>query len=279
MNFKIVTLIGLMLIVMCGCTKAGENKMNVDLSELKQIPQEKWDKLAQKKIYFGHQSVGYDIIDGVNDLVPDVLDIPLAVMETKNAGDFENPIFAHSGVGTNSRPFFKCDEFKDNLNQGIGKQIDFAILKFCWADFKRDTDVNKVFNYYVKTMVSLETVYPEAKFIYVTTPLMVPQSPYSLKGIAKVILRKKYLGQELENLKRDEFNNKLREYCESSNRTLFDLEKIETTYPNGDRYVYKRSSLELPALIPEYTDDGGHPNELSRKIIAKELFKLLVSNF
>jgi lysophospholipase L1-like esterase len=105
---------------------------------------------------------------------------------------------------------------------------------------------------------------------------MVPQKPWSIKGIVKRILGYKYLGQESENIKRHKFNNMLREYCRERGKTLFDLEKFETQYPDDTHYVYRRGGLKIPALIPEYTDDGGHPNELGRKIIAKELLKLLI---
>ena len=275
MKIKVLVM-AISLAFVFGC-KGGEMKdLKADLSELKNIPQEQWGKLANKKIYFGHQSVGYDIIDGINDIIREFPNINLNVKKTKDANDFDNPIFAHSGVGQNKDPLFKCNDFKKNIESGIGDKVDIAFFKYCWADVQKDTEVEQILEYYFDATSFLETKYPDVRFIYVTIPLMVPQSPLSLKGIVKRMLGRTYLGQEEENIKRSRFNELLREKCKD--KILFDLENIETTYPDGERYIVKRGNLRYLSLIPEYTDDGGHPNELSRKIIAKELLKLIVSN-
>ncbi len=39
------------------------------LPSIKGVPAETWQKLSQKKIYFGHQSVGNNIIDGIKDIM------------------------------------------------------------------------------------------------------------------------------------------------------------------------------------------------------------------
>ena len=41
----------------------------VSLPSIKDVPAEKWQELSQKKIYFGHQSLGNNIITGIQDLM------------------------------------------------------------------------------------------------------------------------------------------------------------------------------------------------------------------
>ena len=41
----------------------------VSFPSIKDVPAEKWKRLSQKKIYFGHQSVGNNIINGIEDLM------------------------------------------------------------------------------------------------------------------------------------------------------------------------------------------------------------------
>jgi len=275
-NKFLLVIIFIILLYACEYKKDNMKSKNVDLKELRDIPQQSWDTLSNKKIYFGHQSVGYDIVDGITDIMQALPYIKLNVKDTKEPSNFETPIFAHSGVGGNKYPLLKCEDFKVNIENGIGEKVDIAFFKYCWADIQKDTDVEKILQAYVETITYLETKYPNVQFIYVTVPLQVPQSPLSLKGIIKRFLGYKYLGQEQENIKRNSFNEFLREKCKG--KILFDLEKIESTYSNGERYIIKRKNFKYISLIPEYTNDGGHPNELGRKIIAKELLKLLISN-
>ena len=41
---------------------------NNQIKTIKQIPIQKWENLAQKKIFFGHQSVGNNILLGINEV-------------------------------------------------------------------------------------------------------------------------------------------------------------------------------------------------------------------
>ena len=61
-----------------------------------------WEKLSKKKIYFGHQSVGFNIFDGINMLMKDNPNIKLNIIETKNLSDDKEGIFAHSPYSTDA---------------------------------------------------------------------------------------------------------------------------------------------------------------------------------
>ena len=56
---------------------------------IKDVSSEKWENLSQKKIYFGHQSVGFNIIDGIKDVMKENPQIKLNIVETANESDFK----------------------------------------------------------------------------------------------------------------------------------------------------------------------------------------------
>ncbi len=63
---------------------------------------------------------------------------------------------------------------------------------------------------------------------------------------------------------------------------IFDLSKVESTYLDGSRESFEKDDGTYYALSPDYTYDGGHLNELGRKLAAKELIRVLavsVMNF
>ena len=55
----------------------------VTYDKLKNVPASSWKALFEKKIYFGHQSVGFNIMDGITDLMKEYPDIKLNIVETK----------------------------------------------------------------------------------------------------------------------------------------------------------------------------------------------------
>ena len=74
-------LVSLILIISCGNGEKMSEKAN-KLPSIKDVPNSAWKKLSQKKIYFGHQSVGYNIIDGIKDIMKEYPQINLNIVET-----------------------------------------------------------------------------------------------------------------------------------------------------------------------------------------------------
>ena len=74
----------------------GNNIMSQEVvmfKNIKDVPAEKWKKLAKKKIYFGHQSVGFNIMDGVQDVLKENPQIELKIVETRKAVDLKRVQF------------------------------------------------------------------------------------------------------------------------------------------------------------------------------------------
>ena len=61
-----------------------------------------WTALAERRLLFGHQSVGRNIVDGMVDLLAEHPEIPVVIAESRNFG--RRPAFYHATVGRNGFP-------------------------------------------------------------------------------------------------------------------------------------------------------------------------------
>lgn len=241
--------------------KKNSSKLNNNISE------KLLEKIAEKKIYFGHQSVGFNILDGVSDILKETHGVKLNIVKTSDPALFKTPIFAHSPIGLNDEPESKTQDFVNKMKNGLGNNTDIAFFKFCYVDIIATTDIDKVFFDYKKNIEYLKKEYPGTRFVHVTAPLSVS------KPTIKTFI-KKMMGKQDNNIKRNLFNEKLlKEYA--GNDPVFDLAKAESTYPDGSRASFTRGGAVYYSLVPEYTDDGGHLNEKGRKAVAVELLSFL----
>jgi hypothetical protein len=270
-NVLIVSLLIAMFVISCSGGKMEVSKTT--LPSIKDVPVEAWQKLSQKKIYFGHQSVGFNIIDGIKDVMKENPQIKLNIVESSNPSDFTTPLIAHSRVGKNTDPQSKCDAFADVMEMGLGDKTDIAFFKFCYVDIFPDTDVNRVFAEYKKTMSALRSKYPRTTFVHFTIPLTVLQT--GPKAWVKKIIGRPINGYD-DNIKREQFNEKLRkEY--NGREPIFDLSTIESTTPEGLRATFQKDGKLYPYLVTDYTDDGGHLNGQGRCIVAEQLLIFLAN--
>ena len=238
---------------------------------VKDVPISSWKKLSEKKIIFGHQSVGYNIIDGIRDLMKEHPQIKLNIVETADKSDFKEGLFAHVGVGKNREPESKTHTFARLMEGGIGGKADIAFFKFCYVDANDRTDIQKLFRDYESTLFRLREAYPETIFIHVTMPLTSIQ--IGPKAWVKKILGRQIRGID-DNIKRNQFNDMLRKEGEGK-APIFDLAKIESTFPDGTRSLLRKNGEVIYSLVPDYTHDGGHLNPFGRKIIAEQLLVFL----
>jgi hypothetical protein len=228
-------------------------------------------RLSTKTIYFGHQSVGYNIMDGVRRIIAQSPDIKLEIKESRDLADYSSPVFGHSRIGANSDPVAKIDDFKNVIRSGLGDKVDIAFFKFCYVDITEDSDVDKIFSAYTSTLDALKQEYPHVKFVHVSVPLNV--SSRNIKARIKRLLGLS-VWADADNIKREQFNRLLREkYAKEG--TLYDLAAIESTYPDGRRNSFSKGGNVFYGLIPEYASDHGHLNEYGSKVVAERLLELL----
>jgi hypothetical protein len=240
---------------------------------IKDVPASAWEKLSQKKIFFGHQSVGFNIIDGIKDVIKENPRIKLNIEETSNPSDFNSGVFAHSRVGKNQDPGSKIDEFVTLLGNGIGDKIDVATLKFCFVDITSGSNVEDIFNDYDSSISQLKTRFPHVTFIHFTTPLTTIQT--GPRAWIKELIGRPAGGTD-DNIKKNEYNELLLKKYRGK-ESVFDLAKIESTFPNGVRASFTEDGKTYYCLAPEYTNDGGHLNEIGRKVVAEQLLVFLAN--
>lgn len=247
--------------------------MNNTNSRLDSVPQEVWARLATKKIYFGHQSVGDNILVGVRELLAQHPQIGLRVQERAELAMPVSPVLSHSYVGKNELPQTKNDAFTQAIGGALRNNVDMAFFKYCYVDIGPATDPAALFHTYKKTMDDLKKHNPNVMFIHVTAPLTTTQGGW--KAMVKKLLGRS-LGGYPDNARRNEFNDLLRkEYV--GKEPVFDLAKLEATRPDGSMVTFKYQDREYTSLAPEYTEDGGHLNTLGRKIIAEQLLLFLAN--
>jgi len=263
-KFKISVILSLTFLYIFSCQK---NDSGIKIDEVNMQVSIN-DNLLKQKIYFGHMSVGYNVISGVEDRKKEQASLKeLHVIEMSPGDTIESSGIYHSKIGKNGFPFVKCDNFKERLSKNdLGHKIDMAMFKFCYIDFNDQTDVDKLFEYYVETIDAIKKIFPEIKIAHITVPLRAHK--WKLKGFVKILIKK-----DIRNIKRNEFNQLLHE--KYSDRSIFDLAKAESTYPDGKREVFMDNENEYFALIKDYTYDGGHLNGLGAKIAANKLLSFL----
>ncbi len=270
--FTISSIIAL-AISLAGCNGNKMNEEKVAVKSLSDVTPAAWVKLAHKKIYFGHQSVGKNIIAGIRDIIKEHPEIKLHIVETTDLTAFRSPVFANSSIGKNGAPLSKINEFKELMDMGMGNLINIAFFKFCFDDTKEKTDVKMLFKDYSQTMDALTKKYPKTQFVYITMPLLKRTNSSLTSWIKGLFGRKGYFADE-NNIARYKFNELIREKYKGSG-LLFDLARLESTRPDGARESFEQKGKIYYALTPAYTDDGGHLNVAGRKYIAQQLLIFL----
>lgn len=256
------------------CSGGKMEEENKHYNAFDEVSAKAWEKLSAKKIYFGHQSVGFNIIDGIKELMKEQKDIKLNITEATDLSNSKKGVFLHSRIGKNTDPISKLNNFIQLMDNNLGNHVDIAFMKFCYVDITAKTDVEKLFTEYKISMEKLIRKYPKTRFIHCSVPLTT--SPETWKTKLKKLLGKDDIWEFNDSKQKDLFNMLMRnEYAQ--NGTFFDIAKIESTFPDGKLSGFTHNDKEYATLVPEYTYDGGHLNELGRKKVAKQLLLYLVN--
>ncbi|MCP3141040.1 hypothetical protein [Pyxidicoccus xibeiensis] len=230
------------------------------------------EKLAQQRIFFGHQSVGGNILDGVKQVTAGQQGPAPRIVEVKDPTVPLAPgTIAHAMVGENLKPETKIADFERLMDGGLGKGADVAFMKFCYIDFNGATDTRAVFEKYRATMEGLKARHPHTTFVHLTVPLTTVQR--GAKAWVKELLGRPVWGIA-ENVQRETFNQLLRKTY-GGKEPLFDLAALESTTPEGTAETYELNGQTWPAMVPAYSDDGGHLNAAGQQRIAREFLGFL----
>ncbi len=225
------------------------------------------------RIFFGHQSVGANIVEGLTELRSLAGDTALHILHDPAPASLPPTFLAEARIGTNDFPLTKLAAFRKEVDSTYAGRLDVALVKICFVDLERRTgnDPDSVFAAYRKTVLDLEAAHPRLTVIPVTCPLTVLN--YGARGRLdklKDALRR-LLGRD-DNARRAVFNTQVRQAF--SNRVIFDLAAVESTAPDGSRACHGWG-CKVESLVPAYSSDGGHLNALGRKVLARAFLRTL----
>lgn len=232
------------------------------------------DDVSQTNAFFGHQSVGANILDGVARVysangapAPAVIELGGSGRSADDAG-----VITHAFIGENEKPLLKIQDFAAKLRSGVGESVDVAMMKFCYVDITSNTNVDEVFASYRSTVAELQREFPRLTLVHATVPLTTPDQ--GVLGSLKSWFR----GQNPEvadNVVRERFNALVRNEYGGSN--LFDLAAVESTAPDGTRVGGRYHEQPYYELYHGYASDNGHLNDEGAQIVAAAWLKAIAN--
>jgi hypothetical protein len=204
--------------------------------------------VARTRVFFGHQSVGMNVLGAVPGVYADhgVSAPPIGYEGTQpgpNGG-----FIAHEFIGENGKPLVKLEDFDRTMRGGMGRQVDVALMN---VDVDSSMDVDALFARCRDTMGALERDFPNVTFIHMTVPLRTEAT------------------WGADNVARERFNALIR--GEYAGHHLFDIAAIESTKPDGTRISGSYDNQGYFALYDGYANGDGfgvHLNAVGSKIAA-----------
>lgn len=228
------------------------------------------ERLRETKVFFGHQSVGANIIEGIRELSADDQSLALKVKRADVPSSVGGPALVEANIGRNGDPQSKADAFVAALRHGLGPDGGIALYKYCYMDVREDTDIDGLFRSYKRAVETVRAAHPEITLVHVTMPLTADEG--RLRRLAKAALGKS--GYSNLSIKRNAYNTLLRQAF-FGREPVFDLARIESTRPDGTRSYFRNGDDTVYTLAAQYTDDGGHLNRLGRLSAAREFVRVL----
>ncbi len=234
-----------------------------------------WRTVSRLSVVFGHRSVGENVLQGVEQMAARDgvgIDIHTGKMSPVRPG------IHHFSIGRNGDPISKIRDFAAALDAGAAAGADVAMMKLCYADFSATSDAQQVAEEYIASLDSLARRHPATNFVAVTVPLTTVQS--GPKAWIKRVIGA-MPSQYMENARRAEFNERLRERYLATGR-LFDLARAEseamrktTNEVSGECCLVHVGGRAVETLNPELSSDGGHLNEQGQRLAATAFLNVL----
>jgi hypothetical protein len=227
-------------------------------------------ELVALRVFFGHQSVGGNILDGVRDWLGEA-GAAWPIVEPAQAPR-EGGALIHAAVGHNAQPLTKCEDFRRLLDGGALGRVDVALLKFCYVDVQHEEEAIALCGQYRATLEDLARRHPGTVLVPVTVPLTHAEG--GLGTVARELLGRPNTSK-LSNLARQTFNEQLRHGW--SVTPIFDLAAAESTRPDGRAEAFTYKGRRAENLVAGYTDDGRHLNAAGRRAVAAAFVQTLAA--
>lgn len=220
-------------------------------------------RIAAARILFLHQSIGENLLDGMQFLAQE-RGVSLRVVSLDAWRDAGAGIF-HARAGKNREPDTKYQAWLAQVDAAAYESFDVAAFKLCFVDLGPDAELHPdvLLGRYQKTLSKLSQQHPRLRILPITIPLEAP--PAGKKSWVWRRLQRP-LVTDPANVLRHRFNQALRQ--QFAGQPLFDLAASESTRPDGTRYTFPAAGEDIPQLLPQYTVDGAHLNTAGQRMAA-----------
>lgn len=264
----ILMLCGLLSFGLASCRQTPQEAEPVSIEQVKADLQ----TIATVRIYFGHQSVGRNILDGVRAL-SETTGVPLRIVEVQGAAPSGKGYgLFHANLGTNGAPDTKLRDFVAGV-ASTATAYDLALFKFCYVDLEDGSEEKSpqaLFQRYESTMARLGGQLPDLQIVHATMPLTA--EPPGWKTWLKRQLGRATWTDDA-NRRRGEYNEQVRSRLLPEE--TFDVARLESVRADGSVSAFAAGAKRVETMAAEYTDDGGHLNEQGRRKVAAEFLHTL----
>lgn len=253
-----------------GGAEGGEVVGVMDATPITSITNDQWEALAARPIFFGHQSVGRDMMHGVARVLDAHPEIPLRVVSADGPEDVGGTAFIDARIGRNRAPESKSAAFLEWVRAMGDRPGALAMYKFCYVDVNADTDPARLFADYQATIEEARRRHPGLLIVHMTLPLHTAD-----EGMGERI--RTVLGfptQTRLNAIRNRYNELLLQTY-GGRDPVFDLALLESTRSDGSRAFTRYRGENVYMLAPEWTYDGGHLNDSAKYRVAERLLVFL----
>lgn len=267
-----LTRLGAGLLVLTACKEPSVPQSTAAVPAAQDLSAAQQDKLKARRIFFGHQSVGGNVMDGLGRLAASGAPMPLKVEKTLSLDSSQAGVLAHEWIGENEHPKTKLEALEAAV-RGPASGAEIVMFKFCYTDFGRGVDPAQVFAAYRDEVRALQALRPGMTMVHITTPVPEPEGTLSYmvrKARGKMTLRERIAKiNNYNDLLRQEFGGK---------EPVFDLALLESLGPDGGQASLADGGHELNVLNPAWSADGSHLNEAGRTTIARQLLVFLADS-
>lgn len=230
-----------------------------------------WERLATRRVFFGHKSVGRNVMAGVRRVVEARPDLGVRLVTTDDPSSVDGPALMDAEIGENRHPGTKDRAFADVLDAGFGEEAgSVALYKYCYVDMRPGADPEELFESYSSHVDALKDRHPHLIFAHVTMPLCRARGGW--KEWLKIRLGR--TTQTVLNYARNRYNELLRMRYGGVD-PVFDLAHLESVRRDGTRAHTRHRGRDVYMLAPEWTYDGGHLNEEARERFGERFLAFL----
>lgn len=229
----------------------------------------RWSVIAERTVYFGHQSVGSAVVEGVEGLAHERA-LPLRVVQTRDPAAVTGPAFVHFLAGQNRDYASKNAAVLRLLESRTRARKPVVVLKYCYVDLYSPGDASTMFEAYRETVDTIQFEHPDVTVVHATIPLTTVES--ALKSGAR-----QFFGHQTRReaaVARHRYNELVRAEFKDT-ESIFDVAKVEATQPDGTLAGFTVGGCVIETLAPHNTDDGAHLNARCKRAAAEALLDVL----